>query len=631
MADKAGYGYAGKILRVDLGTGTIGIERPDERFYRTYLGGWGIIAYYLLKETVPGVDPLGPDNLLIFAGGTVTGTPLAGSGRSAVGAKSPLTEGFGAGEAGGWFGAELRQAGYDAVVIRGQARHPVYLWIKDGEAEIRSAAGLWGLQTADAQEAIRAELGDPRVRVAQIGPAGEQLARIACVMHDITRAAGRSGLGAVMGVKRLKAVAVRGSGTVPVADPAALAALARWFSGHYKDTWGNDLQDKGTANGVDYHNRTGGLPTRNFQEGAFEGYASITGERMRDTILRERDTCHACPVRCKRVVEVREGPFATAPVYGGPEYETVGALGSSCGVSDLAAVARGNALCNAYGLDTISTGMSIAWAMECFERGLLTAEDTGGLEIRFGDAAMMVRMVELMGRREGFGHTLGEGALRAAQAIGRGSAAYVMHAKGQEIPMHEPRVKVALGLGYAVSPTGADHCHNMHDSDYTDEEGIASMMPFGLLDPLPATDLGPAKVRLARTAIPWGTVGNSLGFCNFVASMIDVGRQVEIVRAITGWDTSLHELLQAGERTYTMARAFNAREGFTAADDRIPARFFEAFREGPSAGNALQRAEFERARALFYRMMGWDERTAAPTAARLHELGVGWVAEAIQG
>ncbi len=628
MADvPARYSYTGRILRVDLSTGEISTEEPDARFCRTYMGGWGIIAHHLLRELAPGVDPLGPDNLLIFAAGALTGAPFAGSGRSAVGAKSPLTGGFGGAEAGGWWGAELKAAGYDAVVIRGRAERPVYLCITDGKAEIRPAEHLWGLPTADAQAAIRQELGDRRVRVAQIGPAGERLARIAAVMHDVNRAAGRGGLGAVMGAKQLKAVAVRGTGKVKVADPAALSRLARWFTGHFPETWGADLHDKGTSNGVPGHQLDGGLPTRNFREGTFEAFGNITGERMRDTILKDRDGCYACPVRCKRVVEVKEGPFRVDPAYGGPEYETIGALGSCCGVGDLAAVARANELCNAYGLDTISAGVTIAWAMECYERGLLTAEDTGGLGLRFGDARAMVHLVEQMGKREGLGRLLGEGSLRAAREIGRGTEALAMHSKGLEFPMHEPRVKYTLGLGYAVSPTGADHNHSFHDSDYTNEEGIAAVRPFGILEPLPFDDMGPGKVRLAALEICWSTVINSLGMCGFVWMLIDRPRLVEVVRAITGWDTSLYELLKGGERAYTMARAFNAREGFTAADDRIPDRFFEAFREGPSAGNALPREGFEEARRLLYQMMGWEERTAALAPWKLHELGIGWVAE----
>jgi aldehyde:ferredoxin oxidoreductase len=623
-------GYAGKILRVDLSQGSVAVEEPDEKFYRRYMGGWGIIAHNLLKELPRGADPLGPDNLLIFATGIVTGAPVAGAGRHAVGAKSPLTGGFGAAEVGGFWGAELTRAGWDAIVIRGQAKEPVYLWIRDDQVEILPAGHLWGKYTADTQRALRQELGDERVRVAQIGPAGERLSSIAAVMHDICRAAGRTGLGAVMGSKNLKAVAVRGSGSKQVADRDALQAVGRWFSEHYPTTWLLGLGEHGTANGVKQH-EDGGLPTYNFQRGTFdEGWEAITGDRMTETILKERDTCFACPVRCKRVVEVNEGPYPVDPTYGGPEYESIAALGSTCGVGDLSAVAHANMRCNAYGLDTISTGVTIAWAMECFERGLLTPEDTGGLELRFGNAAAMVQAVELIGRREGFGELLARGSYRAAQAIGRGTEKYVMHAKGQEIPMHEPRIKYGLGLGYAVSPTGADHMHNFHDVDYTKEEDIGSLKPFGILDPLPFDDLSPAKMKLAATLIPWSTLDNALGWCMFVAGSFDQPHFVETVRAITGWKTSTYELFKAGERAYTMARAFNAREGLTAADDRIPWRFFEPFKEGPSAGNALPIEGFEQARVTFCRMMGWDPHTGAPEDWKLHELGVGWVADAIK-
>jgi aldehyde:ferredoxin oxidoreductase len=620
------FGYTGRILRVNLSTGEIAVEEKDDRFYRTYMGGWGIIAHYLLKELPRGIDPLSPDAMLIFASGVVTGAAVGGSGRSAVGGKSPLTGGFGAAEVGGWWGAELVMAGLDAVVVTGRAERPVYLWIKDGQAEIRPADHLWGMLTARTQAALHAELDDHYVRVAQIGPAGERLSPIAAVMHDINRAAARTGLGAVMGSKLLKAVAVRGTHKVQVADRQALLEVARRYAKSYPTTWANGLHDIGTAGGV-LQQLIGGLPTYNFQQGTFDEWEQITGERMRDTILKDRASCFACPVSCKRVVEVQEGPYPVDPAYGGPEYETIGAFGSSCGVGDLAAIARANQLCNAYGLDTISCGVTIAWAMECFERGLLTAQDTGGVELRFGDAAALVHMVELMGQREGFGHLLSQGAYQAAKTVGRGTEAYVMHVKGQPIPLHEPRVKFGLGVGYAVSPTGADHMHNFHDVDFATEESLAGVRPFGILEPLKFDDLGPAKMRLAAIEIPWQVLSNAVGFCLFVAGTFDRPRMVDMVKAITGWDTSLYELLKAGERIYTLARAFNAREGFTAADDCLPARFFEPFRGGPAAGNALPPEEFERARVTFYQMMGWDEQTAAPAAWKLHELGVGWVAD----
>ncbi len=371
--DTVPNGYHNKILRIDLTTGEIGVDEPGEHFYRKYVGGWNVIAHYLLTETQPGVDPLGPDNLLIFAPGILTGVPVGGAGRNAVGAKSPLTGGFGAGEVGGLWGAELRRAGWDAIVIRGASDKPVYISINNDEVEIRDAAHLWGKPTADVQEMIQEELDDKRVKVSQIGIGGENMVRISAVMNEINRAAGRTGLGAVMGSKKLKAVAVRGTKGVDVADRKGVGSLAKWLADNFMETSGG-LHDHGTDGGLIQLDQFGGLPTRNFQEGSFEHAEAITGETFTNTVLVGRDNCYACPIYCKRVVEI-DGRYKVDPVYGGVEYETAGSLGSVCGVGDIEAVSYGNQLCNAYGLDTIGTGMTIAWAMECFERGLTR---TGG-------------------------------------------------------------------------------------------------------------------------------------------------------------------------------------------------------------------------------------------------------------
>jgi len=617
------YGYNGKILRVNLSNRTITAETPDENFYRTYMGGEGVIAYYLLKEVQPGTEPLSPDNKLIFAPGILTGVPLAGSGRNSVGAKSPLTGGFGSADGGGFFGAELKRAGWDGIIVEGKADRPVYLWINDDQVEIRDASHLWGKTTAPVQAVIREELGDPNIRVAQIGPAGEKLVRYACVINDLKHAAGRTGMGAVMGSKHLKAVAVRGHQPVELADPVKVQAMAKWL-GENVERLAGGMRDLGTAAGLMALHHSGGLPTRNFREGAFEGAEKISGQTMRDTILVKRENCFACPVNCKRVVQVEE-PYQVDPIYGGPEYETLGSFGSTCGVDDLKAIAKANELCNANSLDTISTGVTIAFAMECYERGILSQAETDGLELKFGNADAMLKLVEKIARREGFGDILAEGSMRAAAKIGRGAEKYAIHVKGQEVPMHEPRLKHGLGLGYTVSPTGADHVHNIHDTGYA--KSVEGLKPFGILEPLPANDLSLDKVRMFLAEVHMSHFANCAVACIFVPW--DNNQKVEIVRAVTGWNTSLWELAKVGERATTLARVFNLREGFTAEDDYLTERFLEPFADGPLAGVAVDREKLAAARSGYYTLMGWDA-AGVPTAAKLHELGVGWAVKTLK-
>jgi aldehyde:ferredoxin oxidoreductase len=614
-------GYTGRILKVDLTTGTLEVEQPPEAFYRRYLGGNGFIGYYLLKEMPADVDPLGPDNLLVFAAGPITGVPIAGAGRSAVGGKSPLTGGYGESDVGGFFGAEMRRAGFDAVVVRGKAASPVYLWLHDGEAELRPADHLWGMMTADCQEAVRAELGAKNARLAMIGPGGEKLVRYACIINDLKHAAGRTGLGAVMGAKNLKCVAAQGRTAVPVADDAGVKALAKSMTDTWKDkAWG--MHELGTSGGLTGLSQVGALPTRNFQDGQFAGAEKIGGEAMRDTILVDRGGCYACPVRCKRVVEVHDDEYDVDPIYGGPEYETLGSLGSNCGVDDLRAVAKANELCNAYSLDTISTGMAISFAMECFENELLNVEDTGGLELRFGNGAAMVEMVRRIGEREGLGDLLAEGSTFAAQKIGQGAEAYAINVKGQPFPMHEGRTRHGQALGYAVSPTGADHMHNVWDEGFARDPVGEGAYNVGVYEPIPPTVLNAAKVRAYTNTANWTWLKNSLGLCVFIPWSDD--EIIEMVRAITGWKVSKWELLKVGERGVTMARLFNLREGLTRADDTLPARMSNYHVSGTVNEKPVTPEVLDEAITLFYGMMGWDPQSGVPTDGKLHELDIAW-------
>lgn len=617
-------GYTGKILRVDLTNRTIEVEEPDELFYRRYLGGSALIAYYLLKEVPADVDPLGPDNLLIFAGGPITGVPVAGAGRSAVGGKSPLNGGYGEADVGGFFGAEMRRAGYDAVVVKGKADSPVYLWLHDGEAELRSAEHVWGMTTGECLSTVQAELGEKTARFALIGPAGEKMVRYACVINDLKHAAGRTGLGAVMGSKNLKCVVAKGRAQVPVADAEGVQKLGKYMTTNWKDmAWG--MHELGTPGGLTGLHSQGKLPTRNFQDGQFEGNEKIGGEAMRDTVLIDRGGCFACPIRCKRVVEVNDEDYQVDPLYGGPEYETLGSFGSNCGVDDLRAISKANEICNAYGLDTISTGMAVSFAMECFENELLSVEDTGGLELRFGNGQALVALTQQIAERQGLGDLLAEGTDTAAAKIGGGADAYAINAHGQAFPMHECRSRHGQALGYAVSPTGADHMHNIWDEGLARDAVGEGWKTLGVYTPVPATELNAAKVHAYTVTANLKWLDNALGMCMFVPWTND--QKVELVRAITGWETNLWELLKTAERSVTMMRLFNMRSGWTRAQDTLPARVTQPHVSGSVTEVPLKLEVLDEAVTQFYAMMGWDTETGYPTPVKLHELELAWAAD----
>jgi aldehyde:ferredoxin oxidoreductase len=599
------YGCNGRVLRVDLTSLSITEEILEPPIYRRYLGGGALSLYYLLKEMKSDTDPLGPENLLVFAASVLTGTPLMGLSRYTVAAKSPLTGGFGEAEAGGWWGPELKFAGYDAVVIKGRAEKPVYLWIKDAKAELRDASHLWGQFSRETQDMIREELGDNKVRVALI----------------------RSGLGAVMGSKNLKAIAVRGKNRMELYDEKSVMNISRGFIDSFKKDPGG-LGELGTAGFVAAASAMGILPTRNFREGAFEYAEDISGELMHETMEVGRGTCYRCPVRCKRKVKVDDELYRVDPEYGGPEYETIGAFGSLCGVGNLKAVARANQLCQAYTLDTISTGASIAFAMECFENGIISQEDTGGLDLRFGNADAMLRMIEMIGKREAFGDILADGMKEAAEKIGNGSHKYAMHVKGQPLPLHEPRGKVGVSLAYAVSPTGADHMEALHDPLFENEEVMKFARPLGIIEPVPALELSSRKVRMFIYLQQLYNLFNSIGICNFTAhpwGPVSINGLVDYVNAVTGWETSLWELMKVGERHSCMARMFNIRGGMTSEEDNIPGRLFEPLIGGPHDGNKIDMADFKMALETYYQMMGWDEH-GIPADGKLQELELEWIA-----
>jgi aldehyde:ferredoxin oxidoreductase len=621
------YGYHGKILHVDLANAELEVEEPGEGFYRKYVGGSSMGAYYLLEHTPPGADPLEPENTLSLMVSAVTGAAISGLSRVAATAKSPLSGLVGESAAGGFWPAELKFAGFDGIVIHGKTERPVYLWVHDGEAELRDGVHLWGKFTADVEDGIREELGDERIHVLQCGPAGEKGVRFSALINNANRANGRTGMGAVMASKNLKAVAVRGRNRPEMADPGTVKALAKWGGEHLSESGVAGMSRLGTAGMLVGQSFVGGLPTRNWDSGTFDEAESVGGERIAETILKERDTCYGCVVRCKPVVEIAEGPYRVDARYGGPEYESLGALGSYCCVSDLAAVARANQLCNMYGMDTISCGGTIAWAMDCFERGLLTLEDTGGIDLHFGNAEALVQIVEMIGEREGFGRILGEGSARAAQRLEVGMD-LVVATKGQEYPAHMPQVKRSMALLYTVHPGGADHTILEHDPAYVGYP--EKMVQLGLFNPQPANALNPEKVHYAVTMQQLLSFIDSACMCKFVYGpawqLFDLDRMVAAVQAITGWNVTLWELMRVGERRLNMLRAFNAREGVGVEADVAPPKLFAPLQGGATDGVAVTPEEVAEAKALYYQMVGWDE-DGRPTRAKLAELGLGWLAE----
>ncbi len=628
------YAYNGKILHVNLTNGSYETEEPGDSFYRTYLGAKGFVAYYLFRELRRGIDPLSPENVLVLAAGSLTGTPGPGLNRYSAGAKSPLSGVYGDSEAGGWWGPELKFAGFDAIVLRGCSPHPVYLWIDDGKVELRDARHLWGRTTGEAHQAIRSEVGAAgrRVRIVTIGPAGERLVRFALLSNELRHFNGRGGMGAVMGSKNVKAVAVRGTKEPALADPDKVIEIVKWHAREFKnDPRGGALNAMGTPGLVHGLQAAGLLPTHNFRSGSFDQWERIAYDAFKAEVMSGTGTCYACPVRCKREVAVDDGQYKVEPQYGGPEYETIAALGSGVEVGNLKAISAANQICAAYGLDSISAGVTIQWAMECYERGILTKEDTGGLELRFGDEKLVLRLLEMIARREGFGDLLAEGVRRASAKIGRGSEEFAMHVKGQELPLHEPRGKFNVGLGYAVSETGADHLRSAHDTSFVHAESapLRSLAPLGILAPIDPLAATPDKVRLYAVSELTSVLWNSVGACFFVYSprgFFPLEQAVQLIRAITGWDTSLFELLKASERVINLARSFNLREGLTRADDTLPTRFFQPLEGGRLQGKSIRPEDFERAVTLYYQMRGWNPVSGLPSAGKLVELGLEWTA-----
>ncbi len=633
-----GYGSTGKLLYINLTDGSIRTETMPDETYRLYPGGKALAAYLLLKNIAPGVQPLSPENVLVLANGLLTGAPLSTATRFTAAARSPLTGAYGESEAGGFWGPELKMAGFEAIVISGRSKTPVYISIHNDAVEIREAQHLWGQDPIYVQETIRQELGDKLYRVLLIGLGGENLVRYAAISHEMRHFNGRTGMGAVMGSKNLKAVAVRGNERYlsQAFEPKKLAELGKTLAGQVKNhpqSW--DMQVKGTPALTSGMNAAGILPTRNFRQGFFEGAANVSWDAYEKDLLKGRGSCHACAVRCKREVEIN-ARWSVSNAYGGPEYEAIAGFSSDCGVDDLSAMAKANELCNKYILDTISTSSSIAFAMECFERGLIGLKETDGIELRFGNADAMLEMIELIANRRGFGNLLAEGTRQLSQVIGQGSGQFAMQVKGEELAMHDPRGKVGVGLGYAVCETGADHLVSYHDTMIANPDSVPfkGALPLGITEAMPARELSCRKASAYALLENWSSLGKVIGLCYFgpaPRSFIQVEQVQSAVQSATGWDISIADLLQIGERATNLARIFNVREGFSREDDTLPERLFMPLENGALNGIGISKTDFDLALTDLYRVKGWDPISAMPTRQRLADLSIEWAADLLPG
>lgn len=599
-------GYLGTILRVDLTAGTVWDEPLNAAYARDFVGGSGLAARYAYDMVTAETDPLGPDNPLIVMTGPMVGTAMPSAGRHSVCALSPATGLWGEANAGGFFGAELRFAGYDGLIVTGAADHPVWLSVVNGEAVLHDAADLWGLDSYATQTQVRASMRESRARVACIGQAGENRAAMAAVMNDHGRAAGRTGMGAVMGSKNLKAIGVRGRAKVPVADAEALNAIAREIIDNLDDDMAAmSIQMAGTAGYVDMALMYGDLPIRYYQQDEWDEASSLSGILMLDDFQNRAVACYRCPIACGR--ETR------APNYGlekvdGPEYETLGALGTLVMVSDQEAVIVAGHLCNVYGLDTISTGATIALACELFERGILTAEDTGGLDIRYGNAAMVHTLIEMMAKREGFGAILADGSQALAERFGVPELAVTVNKL--EVPMHDPRAFSATAATYALSSRGA--CHMQGDM-YSVDTGQGPAYELGIV-PGERFDSSAEKGRTTARQQAWRALYNALILCQFQNPGVE--RVLGALNAVTGWDLSTDDLMTLGKRIVTLKRLLNLRRGLTRADERLPDLLLQPL-DGSTEGNV---PDLEALLAGAYAEYGWNLATGVPLEETLAHL-----------
>jgi aldehyde:ferredoxin oxidoreductase len=610
-------GYKGQLLRVNLTKKGITKEPLREDWARDFVGGAGYSAR-LLYEEIPGrIDPLGPQNKLFFMTGPVNGTMIPAASRSTACAKSPLTGSFFHSIFGGYWGPELKFAGYDGLIVEGKADKPVYLWIDDDRVEIRSAEHLWGKNPFKAQEIIRQEVGDDQIHIATIGEAGENGVPYAIILLDI-RAAGRGGIGAVMGSKNLKAIAVRGTGSVSVPNMLRVYnTTLRLNQVVATNPAVKGLSEYGTPRNVLSMNAAGILPTRNWQTEMFSKAEGISGETMKDTVVKGHRACFACSINCTKYSVVPSGKYKS--IINGPDYETVYGFGSICEVDDIKAICKVDEVCDEYGIDLIQASMSVAWAMECYEKGIFTKADTAGLDLTWGNADAMIHLTEMIGKQEGLGALLAKGTREAAKIVGKGSERFVISNKGVDWPGHSCRPWPGTAVGYATGPRGGSH----HDIRPTAEK--SGMVDRKILE---------GKGAMASEVNHWLILADSAVVCHLgepIWGPLKVSDNlVDALNAVTGWELDYAQARKIAERQWNMIRCFAAREGFTRKDDTLPIRFMEEpVPEGPMKGSVIAKETLEGLKDQYYEYRGWDKRTGNPTKTKLEELGLEFAAKDI--
>jgi len=618
-------GYAGKCLYVDLTRGHIETKEYDQELAENYLGGNGVGTRLLWENVGPEVEPLGPENWLIFSTGPLCGTLVPNPGRMEVIAKSPLTGIYGDSNSGGFLGPEFKFAGWDAVIVTGQSSRPAYLAIADDDVQLHDASELWGLGTSQTEAAIRKAWGDPQVKTAIIGPAGENLVRMAGIQITPQRSAARCGLGAVMGSKKLKAIAVRGHGPIRVANPDRLRDLSLEMQQRLR---ANAIYPAVSAHGtpgiVSLMNALGRFPTANFRAGGYEHADRINADALDARAFVRHVACFGCPVACDKVYRVPDGPYAGTSLRS-VEYETLNSFGACILNDNLDGILAANRLCDELGLDTISAGRSISFAMELWDEEILNLDDTGGLAFRWGDMDLVLKVLPMIARREGFGNLLAEGVRRMAETIGRGSEQYAMHVKGMEIAGQDGRAQRSMGLAHVTSSRGADHLKAFPVVDETGfpDEGRRrygdKYLPE-IVQPLATRH----KAFLVKDGEDFGAVVDSTGMCKsggtFVLAELYWPDLAAALEATTGMEMPVERLQRIGERIYNLQRCYNALHGITRADDRLPQRFAE---EPSPSGNAKgQTIDVEPMLEDYYQLRGWDLERGWPTPDKLRELGL---------